>query len=159
MISVLEWLEGSGLSLFFRQSAWLYPAVEIVHIAGFAVLVGAAFLFDLRLLGFARRLPVSECISHMIHWARLSLIAIVPSGFILFIVDAVSMAANPAFQFKMGFMILAGINAAVFHRFTARSLDQWNVDQKPPPAAAIAGICSIVLWIGVIAGGRLIAYV
>jgi hypothetical protein len=53
----------------------------------------------------------------------------------------------------------AGVNAAIFHRFTARSLKNWDVDIKPPPAAAIAGVCSILLWLGVIAGGRLIAYV
>jgi hypothetical protein len=159
MTYVLEWLEGSGLSLFIRQSAWLYPAIEIVHIAGFAVLVGSAFLFDLRLLGLARKLPVTECIRHMIFWARMSLIAVLPSGIILFMVDAVSMAANPAFLIKLILIALAGMNATVFHLITVKSVDHWNVLENPPVEAKIAGILSILLWIGVISGGRMIAYI
>ena len=45
---VFEWLEYSSLAVYIRQSPLLFPAIEIVHIAGFIVLVGSAFLFDLR---------------------------------------------------------------------------------------------------------------
>jgi len=44
----LGWLEATALATAMRQSAWLYPAVEIAHIVGFVVLVGSAFMFDLR---------------------------------------------------------------------------------------------------------------
>lgn len=152
-------LENSSVALFFRQSAWLYPSVEIVHIAGFAVLVGAAVMYDLRLLGFSRRLSVHDATRHLTLWARLSLIAVVPSGLILFIVDASSLASNSAFQIKLLLIVAAGINAAFFHRFTLKSVDSWNQDTTPPPAARIAGITSILLWLSVIACGRLIAYV
>ena len=47
----LVWLETSALAEAMRQWTWLYPGVEIVHIVGFVVLVGAAIMFDLRLLG------------------------------------------------------------------------------------------------------------
>ena len=55
----LVWLETSGVAAAMRQWQWLYPIVEIVHIVGFVVLVGAAVMFDLRLLGLSRVLPVS----------------------------------------------------------------------------------------------------
>jgi len=157
--TLLGWLESSSFALFFRQSAWLYPAVEIVHIGGFAILVGAAVLYDLRLLGFSRSLSVRDVTRHLTVWARLSLLAVIPSGLILFIVDASSLASNSAFQIKLLLILAAGINAALFHRYTLKSVDSWNQDTTPPPAARIAGITSILLWFSVIACGRLIAYI
>jgi hypothetical protein len=53
----LVWLEVSGLGQMMRRSAWLYPIVEIVHIVGFVILVGAVVMFDLRVLGLGRGLP------------------------------------------------------------------------------------------------------
>ena len=41
-----------------RHSLWTYPIVEIVHIVGFAILVGSVVLFDLRLLGFSRTVSI-----------------------------------------------------------------------------------------------------
>lgn len=153
-----HWLENSEAALFFRQSIWLYPAVEIIHIIGFAVLVGAAFLFDLRLLGMARKLPVKESIKHFILWARIGFLVVLPSGLILFMVNAVSLAFNPAFRFKLILIFLAGLNAFVFHTFTVNTVSKWNINKMPPVKARIAGLLSILLWFSVIACGRLIAY-
>ena len=74
------WLESTGLALAMRQWMWLYPAVEILHILGFIVLVGAAFMFDLRLLGWSRDLPVAGMARHLLRWARASLLLVVPTG-------------------------------------------------------------------------------
>ena len=63
-----------------RQWLWLYPIVEIVHIVGFIVLVGAAFMFDLRLLGLARAVPVSALADHLLRWARWALVLVVPTA-------------------------------------------------------------------------------
>lgn len=157
--SIFQWLEGSSLAIILRQSHWVYPAVEIIHIAGFALLVGAAILFDLRLLGLSRKLPVKASIGHLIYWARISLIAVIPSGLLLFIVEATSLASNSAFQIKLILIAAAGLNATIFHRFTLKTVDEWNIQAPAPPAARIAGLLSILLWLGVIACGRLIAYV
>jgi len=74
-------------------------------------------------------------------------------------VSAVSIAANPAFQLKLVLIALAGLNAAIFHRFTYRGVEQWNLQTPPPVTARAAGLISILLWTGVITCGRLIAYV
>jgi len=157
--SILTWLESSSAALFIRQSVWLYPIVEIVHIAGFAVLVGAAVLFDVRLLGFSKTLPVNECVRYLAFWARLSFLAVLPSGFILFMVDATGMASNPVFQLKLVLIGAAILNAMIFHRFTLKYVYQWNVNQPAPAAAKMAGTISIFLWLAVISCGRLIAYI
>ena len=68
----LRWLENTWLAVTIRESAWLYPGVETVHIIGFVVVVGAAAMFDLRLLGASRGLPVTETARHLLPWSRVS---------------------------------------------------------------------------------------
>lgn len=157
--TLLHWLESSAVATFFRQSLWMYPVVEIVHITSFSILVGAAVLFDLRLLGFSRKLPVADCLRYFAVWARASFLLILPSGFILFMVDATSMASNSAFLLKMVLIGLALLNAWVFHRYTFKSANSWDVDVHPPLKAKLAGFISILLWVSVISCGRLIAYI
>jgi hypothetical protein len=154
----LVWLETTRLAALMRQSLWLYPIVEIVHILGLSVLVGAALLFDLRLLGLARRLPASGLAAHLLGWARASLVLIVPSGLLMFAAHATEMAENPAFRLKLALIAAAGLNAALFHRYVFRSVDGWDVGKPAPAPAKAAAVLSLLLWTGVIACGRLLAY-
>ena len=155
---LLRWLESTPIAAAVRDSPWLYPTIETVHIIGFVILVGAAAMFDLRLLGFSRHLPVDETARHVLPWSRASLLAVVPSGFLLFISNATDIWANPAFRLKMILLVAAGLNALVFHRWTFRSVAGWNQDRATPAKAKAAALASLVLWTGVITCGRLIAY-
>jgi hypothetical protein len=154
----LVWLETTGVATAMRQWQWLYPIVEIVHIAGFVVLVGAAFMFDARLLGRSRALPVSALERHLLPWARWSVLVIVPSGALMFVAHATEMATNPAFRVKLILLGAALLNAAVFRRWPFRSVGDWDTEVVGPGAARAAGVLSLMLWTGVIACGRLIAY-
>jgi hypothetical protein len=154
----LVWLETSGLAVAMRQWLWLYPIVEIVHIVGFVVLVGSAVMFDLRLLGLSRGLPVSAMAEHLLRWSRWSLALVVPSGAAMFVAHATEMAANPAFQLKLTLIAAAFLNAAVFHRFPFRAVGDWDTEIPSPLPARLAGTLSLLLWTGVIACGRLLAY-
>lgn len=154
----LVWLETSGLARAMRQWLWLYPSVEILHILGFVVLVGAAFMFDLRLLGFTRQLPVSAMAMHLLRWSRLSLFLVVPTGVLMFVAHATELAANPAFRLKLVLIALAGGNAAVFHRVPFRSVAGWDAARPAPGVARAAAVASLLLWTGVISCGRLLAY-
>jgi hypothetical protein len=154
----LVWLETSGPAVAMRQWLWLYPIVEVVHIVGFVVLVGAAFMFDARLLGRSRALPVSALARHLLPWARWSLLLVVPSGALMFAAHATEMAGSPAFRLKLVLVAAAFANAAVFHRWPFRSVGDWDTEVVGPGAARGAGVLSIALWTSVIACGRLIAY-
>lgn len=154
----LVWLETTRVAAAMREWLWLYPAVEIVHILGFVLLVGAAFLFDLRLLGLARHLPVSGMAGHLLRWARRSLLLVVPSGLLMFVAHATEMAENPAFQLKLAFLATAGLNAGLFHRVPFRSVGDWDTEVHAPALARGAAVVSLVSWTGVIACGRLLAY-
>lgn len=154
----LVWLETSGLAVAMRQWQWLYPIVEIVHIVGFVVLVGAALMFDARLLGRSRHVPVSTLERHLLPWARFSLLLIVPTGAMMFAAHATEMAENPAFRLKLLLIAAAFTNAAVFHRWPFRTVGDWDTEVTGPGAARAAGVLSVALWTSVIACGRLIAY-
>jgi hypothetical protein len=154
----LVWIETTRVAAAMREWLWLYPAVEIVHILGFVLLVGAAFLFDLRLLGLGRQLPVSGLAAHLLRWARLSLLLVVPSGVLMFAAHATEMADNPAFRLKLVFLAAAGLNAAAFHRVPFRSVGDWDTEVLSPALARGAAVVSLVSWTGVIACGRLLAY-
>jgi hypothetical protein len=91
------WLETTALAHAMRQWPWLYPVVEIVHIVGIALLVGAAAMFDLRLLGVSRGLPVAEMARHLLPWARLGLGVMVPTGFSMFAAHATELPRTPPF--------------------------------------------------------------
>jgi hypothetical protein len=156
--SLWIWLENTSIAVSLRQSIWLYPSVEIVHIVGFAILVGAAILYDMRLLGFSKRIPVIDASNYLAFWAKLSFIAIVPSGVLLFMVDASSYVSNIAFQLKLIFLFAAIVNAVIFQLFTFKSVDKWNHKTTTPLGAKVAAILSIIFWVMVISGGRFIAY-
>jgi hypothetical protein len=154
----LVWLEGSAVATAMRQWLWLYPAVEIVHIVGFVILVGAAVMFDLRLLGCSRQLPVTDLARHLLRWARLSLLLVIPSGLLMFMAHATEMAENPAFRLKLLLLVIAGLNAAGFHRGPFQSVRNWNHNVTIPTTAKVAAVLSLVLWVGVITCGRMLAY-
>jgi hypothetical protein len=154
----LVWLETTPVGAAMRTWLWLYPAIEIAHILGFVVLVGAAFLFDLRLLGSARTLPVSGLERHLLRWSRRSAAVVVPSGLLMFVAHATEMAANPAFRIKLLLIAAAALNALVFRLAPFRVVHRWDRDQRAPVTARIAGGLSLVLWTGVIICGRLLAY-
>jgi hypothetical protein len=152
------WLEATAAATAMRQWLWLYPIVEILHIIGFVVLVGSAAMFDLRLLGLSRQLPVTGMERHLLPWARASVLVIIPTGGLMFIAHASEFAGNPAFRLKLLFLVLAGLNAAIFHRRPFRQVAGWDRGERTPLSVRVAACLSLVLWTSVIACGRLLAY-
>ena len=158
MTDIFQWLEGSSLAVYVRHSHLLYPVIEVVHIMGFIFLVGSAFLFDFRLLGFSKKIPVTAMARHVLPWSRGSLLLVIPSGFILFMTQATSLGYNKVFWLKLTLITLALFNAAYFHRYTFQTTPSWNHLQSSPVPAKAAGIISLILWTGVITCGRFLAY-
>lgn len=151
-------IEQIPLAVAMRQELWLYPAVEIAHISGFVVLVGSIAMFDLRLLGLSRSLPVVSLARHLLPWTLGALIVIVPTGLLMFITHASDFLVNPAFQLKLLLLMCAGINAALFHAGVFRGVAQWNSGVATPRAAKVHAAGSLALWFSVIGCGRLLAY-
>lgn len=151
-------IEATALGVAMRKSIWLYPAVETVHIIGLAILVGSIAVLDLRLMGLSRSLPVRKLASHTLPWSVGSFFLIVPSGLMMFAAHASDFISSPVFLLKMGLIMAGVLNAALFHATVFRSAAAWDVDAMPPMAARASAALSLMLWLTVIACGRLLAY-
>ena len=155
-----KWLEATWVGSSVRQSLWLFPAIETVHLLGMALLVGTVAAFDLRLLGWAmHRRRVSELAWRLLPWSWVGFFVQVITGAMLFSSEAVHVYANPAFRVKMMLIILAGVHALVFHLTIYRDVASWDDDRVMPAGARVAGLLSILIWIGVVAAGRFIGFV
>jgi hypothetical protein len=156
--ALLAWLETTPVAVAMRHWLWLYPGVEVAHLAGIVLLVGAVALFDLRLLGAGRALDAGALARYLLPWSWVGLALLVPSGMLMFSAHATEMAANPAFRVKLALIAAAGANAWWFHRGAGRRARAWACGAATPAAARLAAALSLALWIGVIACGRLLAY-
>lgn len=153
------WLAATPLAEAMRDSPWLYPIVEIAHIAGFCILVGSVAMFDLRVLGWGRALPVSALGRHLLPWSLASLALVVPAGLLMFSTQPQAFLANPVFLLKLTLIAAAGTNALLFHTGVYRSIATWETGQPAPPLARFQALLSLLLWLAVICCGRLLAYV
>lgn len=151
-------LEQSAIGETMRQSMLLYPAVEVLHILGFVLLVGSIAGFDLRLLGVTRLLPVTPFAHHAVPLAMTGFCIAAPTGFLLFSTEATSIAVNPAFQIKLACVAIGLLNAGLFHLGPWRSMALWGMTAHVPPLARIGALLSLLAWCGAVIGGRLIAY-
>lgn len=154
----LGWLQATPLSLAMRTSLWLYPIIEIVHIVGFVMLVGAIAMFDLRVLGWSRFLPVQGLGRHLLLWSVAGLVLIVPAGLMMFSAHPREFIDNRTFLIKLSLIAVAGINALLFHVGVYRSVAQWNENVPAPALAKVHAVASLVIWVAVICCGRLLAY-
>jgi hypothetical protein len=154
-----DWLAATPLAQAMRDSAWLYPIVETVHIAGFCILVGAVAMFDARLLGWGRALPVSALARQLLPWSLASVALVVPAGLMMFSSQPRAFLANPAFLLKLALIAIAGVNAWAFHAGVYRTVTAWETGRPAPWTARAQALLSLVLWLGVICCGRMLAYV
>lgn len=159
MDGVAAWLASTSLAQAMRDSPWLYPIVETVHIAGFCILVGAVAMFDLRVLGVGRTLPVSALARLLLPWSLGSVLFVVPAGLLMFSTQPDAFLRNPVFLLKLALIGLAGLNALLFHVGVYRSVAHWETERRAPPTARWQAAFSLVLWLAVIACGRMLAYV
>ena len=154
--SIFLSLQESALGHLMRSSPALYPAVEILHIIGFVVLVGSILALDLRLLGLGHAIAIKPMAQLLLPLSRAGFLLAISMGFLLFSADASHVVKNPAFQTKLLLLAAALVNIVVAHAGPRRHIERWP-DEASGGAKATA-LVSLVLWLGVICAGRLIAY-
>ena len=138
------------------MSSWItsnpiaYPALEVVHITGIALLVGNLVLVELRVWGLGSTLPLPALARLGLTVSLIGFGLAAASGLLMFASQAAELMANRAFVVKMGLLTLAGANAGLFHaRDGLARLDT---------LARLQTALSLGLWLGVIICGRWIAY-
>ena len=160
MLAICRWLEQTSVGAAVRQSLWLFPAIETLHLLGMAALVGTVSVFDLRLLGWMmRRERVSDLARRLLPWSWAGFAVQVVTGALLFSSEAVKVYSNPAFRLKMLLLFLAGVEALIFHLTVYRDVATWDGSGVLPARAKVAGFVSILLWIAIVATGRFIGFV
>jgi hypothetical protein len=159
-MALLEWLhviEQTWVGETVRETA--FPYVEGAHVLGLSLSVGTAAFLDLRLIGATMRSrSVTEVFDSLKAWMFAGFGMMFITGALLFAAHARKAYENPYFRAKMALLLLAGINALVYHLTIDRRRAEWDAAPVPPRAARIAGLTSLVLWVSVIAAGRFFAY-
>lgn len=135
---------------WLASNAFAYPALEVLHIVGIALLVGNLVLVELRVWGAVAELPLRALARAALPLSVGGFALIVVSGTLMFAAQPAELLANRSFVLKLGLVMLAGLNAAWFH---ARG----GLEQPDALARAQTAV-SLGLWLAVIICGRWIAY-
>jgi hypothetical protein len=148
---LLAAVQDSHYGAFVRQSVFLYPLANVTHVLAVLVFFASVATMDLRLIGTFRGVPPAALVARLRPVAVAALIVVAATGLTLFVPEAVAIARNPAFQFKLAALAVALANVAVNARALARH------GEASPVVRVTAGL-SLALWLVVAACGRLIAY-
>lgn len=136
---------------------WTWPIVESVHFLGLTLLIGSVGVFDLRMLGVAKQLPLAT-LHKIIPLGVMGFVLNVVTGCMFVLAAPAQYLYNPAFQTKWLFMLLAGINMFLFYATTAKAVKANGLDSPIFFRAKTMALISLIAWVGVIACGRLITF-
>ena len=157
---LMQRLADTPWSVGLHESRYAYSIIESVHVWTLCVFVGFAVLLDLRLLGLTlRSVPVSQMAERLLPWTKVAFVFMVVSGALLFFAIPLRTYHNVFFRLKAVLLVVAALNAWVFHNGGMyRRLADWDAAASTPRAAKIAGAASLALWVAIIFSGRMIAY-
>lgn len=149
----------SRIGTELRESLWVFPLLETLHVLALALMTGTIAIFDLRLLGVVLRGEAVAAVYRRV-WPLvwIGTAVMMGTGALLFWAGAAKLYANPAFRWKLVLLVLAGLNPVLFHLGVGRTMSEWGPDVALPVRARLAGAASLLLWSGVIITGRAIAY-
>jgi len=106
-----------------------------------------------------RRERVSELARRLLPWTWLAFLVQAVTGITLFLSEAAKVYTNPAFRLKMVLILLAGLQALIFHKIVYRNVTTWDEGEVLPIGAKVSGLVSLSLWVGIVAAGRFIGFV
>jgi uncharacterized protein DUF6644 len=155
-MGVLLWLESNPLAIWVHESPsmWAQPTVLTLHTMGMAVLVGASWVLDLRLLGISRNIPLSA-FRWVFRAVAVGLIVNVATGVLLFAQRATTLGPAIPFLIKMCLVIASVATLVPLRSHVFRS----DSDQREVSGSArLLAVASILAWTGAITAGRLLAY-
>ncbi len=154
LLDVFDWLELTWLGATIRESLWLFPVIEAVHLLGLAMLGGAVLVVDLRLLGFGLRdRPVGYVVEQLNPWLLGAVGVMFATGIPLFLSEAVKCYWSDAFWVKMGALLLA-----LIFTFAVRNPAARRLSGLAPWKSRLLAAGSLCLWLTVAAAGRWIGF-
>ncbi len=155
----LKSLEDTGFATHVRDSLYLFPFLESVHVMALSVVFGTIMVVDLRLLGFASaHRSFARMSDELLKWTWGAFGFAALTGAMMFMTNARVYANNIPFRVKMLLIALAGINMVIFHLTSGRTVASWDRGGPAPRTAKITAALSLTLWIAVIFAGRVIGF-
>jgi hypothetical protein len=152
LYSVFEALEAGAIGATIKESLWLFPAIEAVHLLALAVLGGALLMLDLRLLGVGLNLQTTASVERGARpWLIASMALMIASGVLIGLSEALKLYDKPAFWVKM-----ASLAVALVFTFAVK-LPLARREIAGPAAKALAAV-SLSLWLIVALAGRWIGF-
>ncbi len=153
LLPFFTWCENSGLGNTIRNSPWMFPILEVVHLLALAVIGGAVLMIDLRMFGLGlNRQPLREVAADTRPFLMGSLAVMIASGVLLFVSEAIKCYYHGAFWIKMASLLLA-----IVFTFTVQRGVIARADTRPI-AIKLVGLVSLILWTSVGVAGRWIGF-
>lgn len=155
LLPFFTWCENTAVGEAIRNSLWLFPVIESVHLLGLVVIGGAVLVVDMRLFGLGlRRQPVAQLARDAQPWLIGSLMVMLGTGILLFLSEAIKCYYSPAFSVKMTSLFLA-----ILFTFTVRRKVAMADETRVGPLwSKLVAMVSVTLWSGVGIGGRWIGF-
>lgn len=142
-----------------RESTWLYPAIETIHLLGMAVLFGSIVLVDLRLMGIGRDIDPQRLFRFAIPLTLAGFLLAGASGFMLFLTEASTFITSRLFVLKISLIFMLVCNAASVHlRINQDIRPHGDGGDEFPPLIRLQAVLSMLGWAAVLAMGRWLAY-
>ena len=155
MLPFFQSLEASALGTAVRQSLWLFPVIECIHLLALSLLFGTVLAVDLRMLGFGlRSQPSSELARKLQPWMVGALSASIATGIPMLLSEAVKCYYSPPFWYKMTLLALA----IIFSFTVRRNVALAEPGRIAPARVRLTARVSLALWFGVGFSGRWIAF-
>ena len=155
VLTLFTWFEKSWIGAGIRESRWLFPVIESVHLLGLAVMGGSVLAVNLSLLGLGLgRRSAAQLWHETWPWLAGSLAIMISSGFLLFTSEAVKLYYHQAFWVKMSALLLSLVFTATVQRRTALA----DPDRVTLLRSRAVGLVSLLLWFLVGAAGRWIGF-
>jgi hypothetical protein len=154
--SIWDPVSNLAIAAFVRDATWAYPILEVLHVIGLALVFAPIMLFDLRVLGFYRDMPIARWHRALLPWVYAGFTLNAVSGILMFASDAAEFAANQSFQVKIGLLAIAAVNAIYFETRLRPSLYDGSAASN---GAKVSAALSIIMWLAIITAGRMMAYI
>jgi hypothetical protein len=146
LLPLFEWFEATGLGQTVRQSLWLFPVIEAVHLLGLVV--------DLRMFGvWLKKQSIAELADKARPWLVGSVMVMLASGILLFLSEAVKAYYNRSFWVKMTTLLIA-----LIYTFAVRGRITRDEALDTSRRSRLVATVSLGLWFVVAAAGRWIGY-
>jgi hypothetical protein len=154
-----DWLAGTNLSQLFSSTEWFVPAVQTVHILAISVVVTLLAMLNFRLLSITRTGPTLHSLTTgYIPIVWVSLFVLFLSGSLLAITEPARELLNNVFRVKMLLVVILTVLTIVLRSTLRRNPTYWTATAQRRLIGRALALTILMLCVGIVAAGRLIAY-